>query len=336
MYNAISMNTPSKQSEVKRCKDEYLHDVDFIMDEHFALLLPVRYQDVPSSFKMKLHCISKRIGYVFVDVFESMISLPRGRKVVAIKTQLEACLDSLASKNLVDYFDDDIAPHVYYVAGYLCHAGKKGAEKRTGDLGKCIGSLAVHFIDTNAEIELIRGDLPTDITSLVDKSAVHQCLTYPDLQFYSLVATIEYCYVELATPENLMIFGGGVLSTICNAMTEHTHFREHFASLFNDNITFEEATTQAALEFYVKVYSNLRLKDFCRKYNSQLSKTNTVGIRQSLAVNSKRNNNIKTRKRSPLPKDEVLDEEQLHLELQTIAERGLDDDSDIVPNEDNV
>jgi hypothetical protein len=79
------------------------------------------------------------------------------------------------------------------------------------------------------------------------------------------------------------------------------------------------------------VYSNLRLKDLCRKYNSRLSKTKTVGIWQSLAVNRKgKKREVKRRKRETEPEEEEeeeLTEEELHLALENIAERGLDDEA---------
>ena len=130
--------------------------------------------------------------------------------------------------------------------------------------------------------------------------------------------------------ENLTIFGGGALASVCDAIKEHVQFKEHFASLLDENATFCEATIQEAFEFYIQVYSNLRLKDFCWKYNSCLSKTNTLGIRQSLVANRKSNNDNKKRKRSPPPEDDKLDEDELHLELEAVAEQRFDDDCDML------
>jgi hypothetical protein len=85
---------------------------------------------------------------------------------------------------------------------------------------------------------------------------------------------------------------------------------------------------QEGMELIIKVYSNLRLKDLCRKYNSRLAKTNTVGIRQSLAADRKgKKREVKRRKREAEPEEE-LTEEELHLVLENIAERGLDDEVD--------
>jgi hypothetical protein len=124
------------------------------------------------------------------------------------------------------------------------------------------------------------------------------------------------------------VFGGGVLAMICEAILAHELFQEHFISLLGNGVSFNYETVQEAMDFYVKVFSNLRLKDLCRKYNSRLSKTNTVGIRQSLAANRKSKKiKVKTREREPEPDEEESTEQELHLELESIADRGLDNKS---------
>jgi hypothetical protein len=332
MYNALFMNMPTTPSQVKRYKDEYIHDISSLLDEHFGMTLPEKYSNVPHEQKIKLLCVTKRIDFIFVDLFESMISMPGGKKVIAIEVQLQSCLDDLSTKRLEDYFEEGIEKHVYYVAGYLCHAAKKASTKRRGEMSRLLASFSTHFVNTAAEVETIKTTLPPGLTALVERRAVHGLLTYPDRPFYSFIARIEYCYAALATPGNLMVFGGGVLATICAAMSKHYLFHEHFTSLLDDTVTYHDDTIQEGLEFFVTVFSNLRLKDLCRKYNSRLSKTNTVGIRQSLAANRKvKKRDIKRRKKEHEPEaEEEIPEEELHFELESIAERGLDDEIDMV------
>ena len=156
---------------------------------------------------------------------------------------------------------------VYHCAGYLCHAGQTAASKGKTLSGKCIGSITNHFASNPNEIERLKRDLPSGLANIVDKRSVHGCLAYPNLRFYSLVAKIEYCYSKLATTDNLMIFGGQALGTICKAMTSHELLVDHFKSLY-DYTGFDDNAINIAFCFYVKVYSNLRLKDLCRKFNS--------------------------------------------------------------------
>jgi hypothetical protein len=86
IYHAMFLYMPETQSQVKKCKDEYIRDIQFLLDEHFAMLLPEKYWDLPDAQKTKLLCIAKRIGFVFVDTFESMITMPGGKKVLSIIT----------------------------------------------------------------------------------------------------------------------------------------------------------------------------------------------------------------------------------------------------------
>ena len=186
----------------------------------------------------------------------------------------------------------------------MSYAGQTAASKRNTIAGKCIGAISNHFVSNLNDVDVVKRDLPEGLADLVDRSrrAVHGCLSYPNVRFYSLVAKIEYCYSKLATTDNLMIFGGEALATICSSMTSHELLVDDFTSLY-DQSGFDDATIQEAFCFYVKVYSNLRIKDnLCRKYNSRLHKTTTVGLRQSLAskrgTGRKKKNTIKKRPRT--------------------------------------
>jgi hypothetical protein len=87
--------------------------------------------------------------------------------VFGIITQLQTHLDLLSSKRLEDYFADDIDKHVYYVAGYLCHAAIKASTKRRGDLGRLLlAFLSTHFVNTAAEIETTKATLRVSLILL--------------------------------------------------------------------------------------------------------------------------------------------------------------------------
>ena len=144
-------------------------------------------------------------------------------------------------------------------------------------------------------------------------------LNYPNLAFYSLVSKIEYCYSRLATPENLYTYGGLVLGYICRDITQHNHFMEHFESMFRAR-AFDVDTTNSAFRYYVKVFGNLRLKDLCRKYNSQLSKSTTVGLRQRLATKGPKGR-VSKREKSAEKEDEQSAEE-LHESMMEVADNG--------------
>lgn len=73
----------------------------------------------------------------------------------------------------------------------------------------------------------------------------------------------------------------------------------HFESLFHEN-EFEFDVIDTAFAYYIKVFSNLRLRDLCQKYNSKLDKTTTVGLRQSLATHKPLAGSVKKRTRKKL------------------------------------
>jgi hypothetical protein len=168
--------------------------------------------------------------------------MPKGKKVVPVQTQVNECLDSLEFKPIGEYFEKDVEKTVYYCAGYLGHAGATAASKRSTNLGKCIGAATTHVATTEEAAAIVKQGLPEGLASLVDKCAVHGCLSYPNIRFYSLIAKIEYCYSKLATPYNLMLFGGRVLATICDCMVNHEVLSEHFASLYEHNSGYDKQT----------------------------------------------------------------------------------------------
>ena len=332
MYDAMLDNTPESQSQVKSCKDGYLYDIKILVNSHFSERpIPAFDGTIPDDFMEKLSCLSNCIGWVFVEYFERLITMPRGREVVPIATQLDECLENITFKDPAEFFDDGLDKAVYYCAGYLCHAGQTAAARRNTTAGKCIGAISTHFATNEEDAEKVKRNLPVGLASLVDSRAVHGCLSYPDIRFYCLIAKIEYCYYKLATPNNLMIFGGNVLSTICNAMIEHEVLSEHFATLYDDSSMFDRETIDDAFAFYVKVYSNLRLKDLCRKYNSQLHKTNTVGLRQQLAHGGTLRTKSKKGRKRKKPEQLVESEAEIHSAMEEIAEAGVstgDDESE--------
>jgi hypothetical protein len=173
---------------------------------------------------------------------------------------------------------------VYYIAGFLCRAGEKEMVRRTDnkEVGECIGAINDHYSSSSAEIEQ-SNDLPEKLAELVNKRSVHGGLKYPNRQVYALAAKMEYCYSKLATPGNLTTFGGVVLSYITEAIANNTDLLDHFKGLFKED-RFKDETIAVAFKYYVKVFANLRLKDLCRTYNSELHKINTANLRAGLAT----------------------------------------------------
>ncbi|KAL3784653.1 hypothetical protein ACHAWO_013451 [Cyclotella atomus] len=287
----------------------------------------------------KLQNLSGQIGYLFLDIFELLITPPHGSRI------LEEYIKTLRSKPLREYFSLAIAQHVYYIAGFLCRAGEKEMVRRTDnkEVGECIGAINDHYSSSSAEIEQ-SNDLPEKLAELVNKRSVHGGLKYPNWQVYALAAKMEYCYSKLATPGNLTTFGGVVLSYITEAIANNTDLLDHFKGLFKED-RFKDETIAVAFKYYVKVFANLRLKDLCRTYNSELHKINTANLRAGLAT--KGNTTTKTKKikhKSRSKSSEtVATEEEIHNDMLEISDGGIDiitndsiaNSSDVLDDESN-
>jgi hypothetical protein len=143
------------------------------------------------------------IGYVYLDLFEVLINPPCGGRILSVKQQLEGILKELEGH-----------------ADFLCRAGEKEKKRRTknNDVGACIGAVSRHFVTKASEIEAVKRDLPYNLADLIDRRSCYGVLKYPNLQFYTLVARLEYCYSKLATSQSISKFGGIVVACICDEM----------------------------------------------------------------------------------------------------------------------
>ena len=126
--------------------------------------------------------------------------------------------------------------------------------------------------------------MPGNLTALVDNRHVFGGLKYPDIQLYTVFAIMEKVYSTLSTPSNFMLFGGMLLVRICDAMVQNDDLILLFSDLFsNSEPTFDAQTIVNTLRYYVKVFGNVRAKDLCYRYNSNIQKGARVGTRQMAA-----------------------------------------------------
>eukprot|EP00956_Cyclotella_meneghiniana_P033469 scaffold96505_cov69-Cyclotella_meneghiniana.AAC.1 len=94
VHDAIDDNKPECRNQVKRCKDEYVLDIDFMVQEHFTTRIVRDYHDHPRLQKLR---------WSFIDIVESLISPPKGPHIVSIPTQLEKCINHVSSKALTAF-----------------------------------------------------------------------------------------------------------------------------------------------------------------------------------------------------------------------------------------
>jgi hypothetical protein len=342
MFHSLCEHIPSSRRELKKCRAAYFHDGVHLVKRHFRQRLLEEYSLETPERQRQLRNTSGLIGEVFIELYEQLTAPPRGKKILLISQQLNELISSLSKKELGKLFVDGIDKHVYYICGFLCRAGEKEAERRTQDtnsdgfaIGQCIKEVSSHFVSQKSasELETVKESLPEGVTSLVDKWSVYGGLKYPNRQMYYLIAKIEYCYLNLATTDNLRTYGGIVLSYICSEIATNESLVDHFSSLLRENHQYEKAAILAAFRYYVKVFGNLRVKDLCRKFNAQLHKSTTAALRPSLATNGSKRKKSKRKskiKRRPKEAEEVEDEsdETIHNDLIDIADEPIEYDSD--------
>ena len=184
--DSIQDNIPQVRGGLKTKRDAYFKDMIHLVNEHFYKRKITIYEGTAWEDNAKLSNLSGRLGYVFIDCVEQLITPPKGSKIVLISQQLNSCLAELEDKPLEDYFSPEVNQHVYYIAGFLCRAGEKESKRRSTNhnVGACIAAISSHFCSTASDITIIKEDLPNGITELVDQKSVYGGLKYPDRQFF--------------------------------------------------------------------------------------------------------------------------------------------------------
>lgn len=174
----------------------------------------------------------------------------------------------------------------------------------------------------------IKEEMPEGVTDLVDKRCHFGGLKYPNKMLYTVFLLIEKVYSTLATPYNFATFGGHLLGDICEGMLENGDILDLFTKLFQPD-DFDDDTIYEALRYYVKVFGNVRAKDLCYRYNSNIQKGATVGLRQQLAnaaaTNKKgaKKQSAKKQKRSEQQEEEEKEESEEEPEDQHEAMLGV-------------
>ncbi|KAL9188663.1 hypothetical protein ACHAXT_007041 [Thalassiosira profunda] len=226
------------------------------------------------------------MGHSFIRWYQKLIIPPGKTAPVSIPDQIKAVLVEFGEKDPGELFPRATAKHVYYIIGFLCNAGQKEAARRSKrkDVGKCIKALDAHFVEGKEKeaVAKIKEELPDGATDLVDKRCHFGGLKYPNKTLYTVFALIEKAYSTVATIYNFATFGGYLLGDICDGILENEDIRSLFWDLFQPD-EFDDETIYEALRYYVKVFGNVRAKDLCYRYNSNIQKGATVGLRQRLA-----------------------------------------------------
>ena len=116
-----------------------------------------------------------------------------------------------------------LGQRVYYVIGFLCHAGAAAVSRRSdaNKVGPCIAKLANDFVlacDVDG-LDEVKRNLPPQLMGLVDlRNKSVGGLKYPNLRLYSVFAIVEKVLSSLTTAANFIKFGGALINKVREAL----------------------------------------------------------------------------------------------------------------------
>ncbi|KAL9181507.1 hypothetical protein ACHAXT_010312 [Thalassiosira profunda] len=298
MFAAIQKYTPKKEKDHGRKAARFRQATERILDRyvHSARLFTEgeSEDDSPEDQARYLEMVTflGQIGMKFVEEYLRLVAPPFGKDRVSVKEQVETVLEEIMDVDADELFPDElVAKRVYYVVGFFCNAGLNEAGRRSkkNDVGLCIKALERHYAVGRDEdaVGRIKEELLPGLADLVDERCSYGGLKYPNWQLYSFFAIMEKVYSSITTPDNFTMYGGTLLSEICSEMLRNETLVDLFADLYEPE-AFSAETIAIAMSYYVKVFGNVRAKDLCYRYNSNIQKGATVGLRQRLAAGDKK------------------------------------------------
>ena len=203
---------------------------------------------------------------------------------------------SLDSEQVLARFDTIALETLYYIAGWMIHAAKKAAPRRSINTRHClvffVNSATINDSDSNG----MRG-LPT---GKVDRLIRFGGLKYATYQYFQFVARMEIIYCNMLSEEYIVTLGPNIVDRIRVAlMTEKdvTDWLVDFVPPDTSQQCFNDI-----VQFTLLMYSRMRGKDFAMKLFKKNSAL-TLPMRQIQAVLSDPKHRVK--------KEVKTEEEQL-------------------------
>ena len=260
----------------------------------------------------------------FIRYFLDMISSPSGDDLAPIHDQVDGCVADAILIDVGSLFPLALGQRVYFIVGFLCHAGATAASRRSdaNKVGSCIAALANDFVlacDADG-IDKIKRDLPPQLTGLVDtRNDSIGGLKYPNLRLYSVFAIVEKVFSSLTTSANFIKFGGTLINSVREALLQNESVLGLFSDLYTTEEEYDRATIRLAFSYYLQVFVNVRAKDLCFRFNSNIYKgSGEQGIRQTMAAVARDGD-----KRSKKFKSMIPDEPLVYPEGQYSAEEEV-------------
>lgn len=157
-----------------------------------------------------------------------------------------------------EFSDKRTKEALYYIAGWLLHAINQASKRRRKELGRILESIVIQGNETNKE--KARKELPA---MKIEKCEQLDGLKYSSQSFFDFVMRMEYVFVNLLTPELLVMNGSGLIDMVFVELASDNNAMKILYQFTGDE--YEERDINDALKFISQTYCRMRGKDFCRR-----------------------------------------------------------------------
>lgn len=162
-----------------------------------------------------------------------------------------------------EFSDERTKEALYYIAGWLLHAINQASKRRRKELGKILESIVIQGNETDKK--KAKKELPA---LKIEKCEQLDGLKYSSQSFFNFVMRMEYVFVNLLTPELLVMNGSGLIDMVFVQLASDDNALKILYQFIGDEYnepSENEHTVKEALQFISQTYCRMRGKDFCRR-----------------------------------------------------------------------
>lgn len=176
-----------------------------------------------------------------------------------------------------EFSDKRTKEALYYIAGWLLHAINQASKRRRKELGKVLESIVIYSNETDKE--KARKELPA---LKIEKCEKLDGLKYSNQSFFNFIMRMEYVFVNLLTPELLVMNGSGLINSIFVELASDSNAMKNLFQFVGDEYNVSDVND--ALKFISQTYCRMRGKDFCRRLMAIDTKSLSRNRRDTLAT----------------------------------------------------
>lgn len=217
---------------------------------------------------------------------------------------------------------------LYYITGWMLHAINQASNKRRKELGNILQSIVIY--STMDSKEKAKKELPA---LKIEKCEKLDGLKYSNQSFFNFILRMEYIFVNLLTPELLVMNGSGLINSIFVELASDSNAMKLLYEFTSDE--YNKREVNEALKFISQTYCRMRGKDFCRRLMAIDTNSLSRNRRDTLATLSSSKTYANGQKGST-NNDDAIDNDDLvtAAKFQAVANNAAEFDDDYNANDD--